>query len=912
MASIYIDGRRYDYEFRDGSRNLLEVCLSLGLDVPYFCWHPAMGSVGACRQCAVKLYRGEGDTQGRIVMSCMTAAADGQRLSIDDPEVKAFRAQVIEWLMVNHPHDCPVCDEGGECHLQDMTVMTGHVSRRCRFPKRTFRNQNLGPFIAHEMNRCIQCYRCVRFYNDYAGGRDLGVFGWHDQLYFGRFQEGVLESPFSGNLVEVCPTGVFTDKDLKAHYVRPWDLQTAPSVCELCSLGCNTLPGERYGTLRRVRNRYNGSVNGYFLCDRGRYGFAYAESPHRLRAPRRRTAEGARIAVGEAEALALLAPAVRSGRVLGIGSPRASLESNFALRRLVGAERFFLGLAQRDYDLLNTALALLRQGPAPAASLGEVRRSDAVLLLGEDVLHTAPVLALALRQASRQKLLAEAQGLIPPIPPWDDQAVRNFTQERKGPFILASPMETGLEELATESLRAAPGDIARFGFAVARALDPSAPAVPALEPAQAALAQRAAEALRAAERPLVVSGTGLREKGLLQAAAAVASALRRAGKPAHLCFALPEANSLGVALLGAAGPLEAALERVRSGGVEALLVLENDLFRRWDRRRVTDLLNGAALVAVLDHLETRTTERAHLVLPAATTAESQGTLVNNEGRAQRFFKVLQPRQDAAESWRWISRIAAAAGAQQDGRDLDSLLGTMAREAPQLAGAMQAAPLSSFRPLGQRIPRQSERYTGRTAMNANLTVREPKPPEDPDSPLGFTMEGFRGSLPPALLSRFWAPGWNSVQSVAKFQEEVGGHLAGGDPGVLLIAPGTDGSGPQPPRLPEPFAARPGEFLVLPDYQVFGSEELSAQAPSVATRIPARYLGLAAEDARALGLAEGGQARLSLGDTELELPVRLRPGLLPGLVLLPAGFPAAGWEDLPGWGKILKGVIRCSAS
>jgi len=539
-----------------------------------------------------------------------------------------------------------------------------------------------------------------------------------------------------------------------------------------------------------------------------------------------------------------------------------------------------------------------------------VRHCDAVLLLGEDVLHTAPVLALALRQASRQKALAEAQGLTPPIPPWDDQAVRNFTQERKGPFILASPMETGLEELATESLRAAPGDIARFGFAVARALDPSAPAVPGLAPEQAALAERAAKALRAAERPLVVSGTGLREEGLLQAAAAVASALRRAGRPARLCFALPEANSLGVALLGATGPLEAALQRVRTGGVEALLVLENDLFRRWDHRRVTELMEGASLVAVLDHLETRSPEVAHRVLPAATTAESEGTLVNNEGRAQRFFKVLPDR--GTESWRWISRIAVAAGAQLDGQNLDSLLESMAREAPQLAGALRAAPLSSFRPLGQRIPRQSERYTGRTAMSANLTVREPKPPEDPDSPLGFTMEGARGSLPPALLSRFWAPGWNSVQAVAKFQEEVGGPLAGGDPGVPLIVPGTDGNSPQSARIPEPFTARPGEFLVLPDYQVFGSEELSAQAPSVATRIPARCLRLAAEDARALGLAEGGQARLLLDDTELELPVRLCPGLLPGLALLPVGFPGSGWEDLPAWAKILKGVIRCSAS
>src|SRR6185312_12059411 len=132
---------------------------------------------------------------GKIVMACMTPAADGTRISIADQDAREFRASVIEWLMVNHPHDCPVCDEGGECHLQDMTVMTGHDYRRYRFTKRTFRNQDLGPF------------------------------GSHDDVYFGRHADGPLESGFSGNLIEVCPTGVFDDKTLKKHYTRKWDLQ---------------------------------------------------------------------------------------------------------------------------------------------------------------------------------------------------------------------------------------------------------------------------------------------------------------------------------------------------------------------------------------------------------------------------------------------------------------------------------------------------------------------------------------------------------------------------------------------------------------------------------------------------------------------------------------------------------------
>ena len=234
MATLYFDNKSFEVE---KGKNVLETCLNLGLDLPYFCWHPAMGSVGACRQCAVKQFKDEDDDKGKIVMACMQPVEDKTFISIEDEDVRDFRKGVVELLMTNHPHDCPTCDEGGECHLQDMTVMTGHNYRNYKFKKRTYHNQNLGPCINHEMNRCIQCYRCVRFYKDYAGGDDLDAFSTANEVYFGRKEEGTLESEFSGNLVEVCPTGVFTDKTLKKHYTRKWDMTSAPSVCPSASLG---------------------------------------------------------------------------------------------------------------------------------------------------------------------------------------------------------------------------------------------------------------------------------------------------------------------------------------------------------------------------------------------------------------------------------------------------------------------------------------------------------------------------------------------------------------------------------------------------------------------------------------------------------------------------------------------------
>src|SRR5687767_167240 len=399
MATLYIDNKAYEV---NSGKNLLETCLTLGFDLPYFCWHPALGSVGACRQCAVKVYKDENDQKGRLIMSCMEPVTNNQRISVNDVEAKEFREMVIEWLMTNHPHDCAVCDEGGSCHLQDMTVMTGHNYRNYRFKKRTHKNQYLGPFINHEMNRCIQCYRCVRFYKDYAGGNDLDVFASRGNVYFGRHEDGALENEFSGNLTEVCPTGVFTDKTLKQHYTRKWDLTTAPSVCHHCSLGCNIIAGERYGKLRAITSRYNGEVNGYFICDRGRFGYEFVNAPGRIR-----NSSVNKQVVGQETVLGDVAGFLRTSRVIGIGSPRASIQSNFALKTLVGKDNFYHGVSENEHDLANLAIKILHEGPARTPSMKEVETADAVFILGEDLTNTAPMLALAVRQSVRQQPLQQ-------------------------------------------------------------------------------------------------------------------------------------------------------------------------------------------------------------------------------------------------------------------------------------------------------------------------------------------------------------------------------------------------------------------------------------------------------------------------------------------------------------------------
>lgn len=932
MTIICVDGR--DYEVRQGD-NLLHALLSLGLDVPYFCWHPALGSVGACRQCAVKEFRDEHDPHGRLVMSCMTGTSDHLRVSVRDSDAVAFRASVIEWLMVNHPHDCPVCEEGGECHLQDMTVMTGHVTRRYRFTKRTHRNQYLGPFITHEMNRCIACYRCVRFYRDYAGGRDFDVQAAHDHVYFGRHADGVLESDFSGNLAEVCPTGVFTDKTLSAEYTRKWDMEGAPSVCVHCGLGCNTMVNARYGKVRRTLNRYNGEVNGYFLCDRGRFGYGFVNGAARIRQPLLAGNDGSAQPVSEQEAIDQLAAILRAGNVIGIGSPRASLESNFALRRLVGRDRFHLGIADAELRLLRQQLALIRSGAVEPATLREAEEADAVLVLGEDAGESAPRLALALRQAVRQAEISAARRQK--IPPWQDAAVRNAGHGIRSPLVVVTPDATKLDDIASVAMRVAPQDIARFGFAVAHEIDAErAPGVP-LDHSLAAdardAAQRTAAALRQAERPLIVCGTGAGAKAVLHAAANVALALEKAGRAVRVCLTAPECNSLGLAALGGE-PLSAALTVLRERRARAVIVLENDLFRRAPKGEVEAALAAAEQVAVLDHTLTETAHHAHLVMPVATYAESSGTLVSCEGRAQRYFQALfreslpgmresavpaaresmapGPHESVLPAWRGLARAARQSG--REGFEWDSLeqvTAAIAAEDAAFQGATRAAPPAGYRIAGSRVSSAPHRYSGRTAMFADRTVHEPPPPRSTDEPFTHSMEGYYGPLPAALYPFYWAPEWNSVQALNKFQEEVGGPMRGGDAGVRLFTPAqSEAHARRPPPgdyfadVPAPFSRKAGMWLLVARHRVFGSEELSALSPAVAERILCPTVAVNPEDAAELRVAAGALVEVTLDDSQLTLTLETRPALPPGVAAISITSPRLAALELPAWGTLAR--------
>src|SRR5450759_2310917 len=866
MVKITIDGKYYEAK---PEKNLLETCLSLGIDIPHFCFHPAMGSVGACRLCAVKKFRDKDDTKGRIVMSCMEPVTEGLIVSVDDPEAKAFRASIIESLMTNHPHDCPVCDEGGECHLQDMTVMTGHHYRRYDFPKRTYNNQELGPLISHEMNRCIQCYRCVRFYRDYAGGKDLNVFASRNNVYFGRHEDGPLENEFSGNLIEVCPTGVFTDKTLSKHFTRKWDLSNAPSVCVHCSVGCNTIISERYGSLRRIMSRYNGAVNGYFICDRGRFGYEFINDEKRIKTAQiRSNKDGIAEPVDNERLFAILDQSLSKDKnIIGIGSPRASLESNFALISLVGRENFYHGISKKEFLLTKTISEFLQNKSVRTPSLKQIEKADAILVLGEDLTNTAPMIALALRQAARNAPNEEAQKIG--IPLWNDAPVRVLAQDAKGPVFIATPFNDALDLIAENTFRASHTDIADLGNSIASLLNGEALAAKIVKNDQQELAKKIALSLKSAKNPLIISGINCGDEAIVHAALNITSALLSSGINPMLTMVFPECNSLGLALIPGES-FDNGVLLPENEEIDTLIILENDLYRRAGEESVDKLFKRSSQIIVLDQLTNKTTQQADILLPAATFAESEGTLVNNEGRAQRYYKAIADKDQVKESWRWIGDLIKIKDGNQavSWKKFDDIVTSMVNELQVFMKLRKYMPDADFRMLNAKMPRETIRYSGRTAMNANIAVAESKISQDPDSPLAFSMEGQPEDPPSSLVPFYWTPGWNSVQAMYYYLDEPGGRMKGGDPGIILIDRISDDN--RSFNMPDQENIEvPGDgLLILPVYQIFGSDELSSFSPSLAQRIKEPFVLMNQKDAEIISATDGDIIQLEIAGKKLK--------------------------------------------
>jgi NADH-quinone oxidoreductase subunit G len=573
---------------------------------------------------------------------------------------------------------------------------------------------------------------------------------------------------------------------------------------------------------------------------------------------------------------------------LGIGSPRASLESNFALRELVGVANFSTGMSQQEQQLVELAANLMQTEGIYNPNLRDVESYDAVLILGEDLTQTAPRMALAVRQAAKNKGLQMAaerktQG-------WLAEPVARIAQNEKSPVYLLSSVETRLSDIAEGQVVASPNDIARLGFAIAAAINAEAMNADISDEAKV-FALEIARQLKHAKKPLIISGTSLLDPALMEAAAQIALNLGTVNGQAKagLTLVVPEVNSMGLALLGGM-PLEQAFAQQ----YDAMVIVENDLYRRLPANQVKAALAKTRQIIVLDHQDTQTAKKASIVLSAASFAEGDGTVVSQEGRAQRYFQVFDPAYynpeiAIKESWRWLHAIhSGIQGKSVQWTVLDDVIEAVANSVPALDGILEVAPDAGYRVHGLKIAREPRRYSGRTAVRAGISVHEPKQPSDVDSALTFSMEGYVGPQESSSLIPFaWAPGWNSPQSWNKFQDEVGGHLKAGDPGVRLF----DRLPKRPARsfvAPVAIVESDSIYRLVPVHHIFASGEMTQRTPVMQSRIPEAAFSVSRDDAQRLNVQQGQRLSVKVGDTSVNLPVNVVDYLPYGYVGYPVGL------------------------
>ena len=619
MPKIIIDDR--EIEVAEGTK-VIDAAEQLGIMIPRFCYHPALGSVGACRVCAVKFL--QGPFKG-VQMSCMVDAQDEMVVSTTDEEAVAFRKSVIEWLMLHHPHDCPVCDAGGHCLLQDMTVSGGHGIRRYPGKKRTYPDQYLGPLIQHEMNRCIHCYRCSRYYQQFSGYLDLGAMQSANQTYFGRYQEGILESPFSGNLIDICPTGVYTDKPSR-YFGRRWDYERSPSLCINCCLGCHTIASSRYRKVVRQEARLSEDVNGYFICDRGRYGFFYNSLEQRPRSARvdDQTASPDQALAALKQRLDAITHKDGAQAVACVGSIRSSLET-LAMVKYVCQNNNWQPPAyfadEANSRKVKTAISGLDSDLT--VSMREIESADFIAVLGADPVNEAPMLALALRQAQHKGATVAVFDPRPIFLPFEFMHLPANLDTIHAD--LGAVINAALDTAAVNKLDGP----ARDAYA-SLATGEQTPA------AQQAKIDALADRLKTSQRPVMVCGTDTVRLQTPALAAEYAALLKAAGKEAGLFYVLPGANAFAAGILADENAsVETLITAIEQGSIKGLILVEsNPLWQFPDRPRFEQALQKLELLVVMDYVNSEVVQKANIFLPTTTLYESDGIYINQEGRAQ--------------------------------------------------------------------------------------------------------------------------------------------------------------------------------------------------------------------------------------------------------------------------------------
>jgi NADH-quinone oxidoreductase subunit G len=395
MVSLTIDGRRVSVP---AGTLVIRAAEALGIEIPRFCDHPMLDPLGACRQCVVEV-----EGQKKLLTSCTTPVAEGMVVRTQNTSEEARKAQegVLEFLLINHPLDCPVCDRGGECPLQDQTLAYGPGESRYIDPKRVYEKPiPLSPLVLLDRERCVLCARCTRFCDEISGERFIELFdrGPGERVSIAAGEE--FASPFSGNTVQICPVGALTSATYR-FAARPFDVKSEDSICPHCACGCNMRVDVRRGEVVRHLARDNEEVNDAWLCDKGRYAFRFPDRD-RLTTPLLRMPGLAPASFQEV--FRAIADRARGGRVAFLGGGRLTDEDNYAMSKLA---RTAFGTNDLDHRLAGSSQVLgdaERIGALPAVALSyrDVEAAKAIVIVGLDAREELPILHLRIRKAVRK------------------------------------------------------------------------------------------------------------------------------------------------------------------------------------------------------------------------------------------------------------------------------------------------------------------------------------------------------------------------------------------------------------------------------------------------------------------------------------------------------------------------------
>jgi NADH-quinone oxidoreductase subunit G len=601
------------------------------VEIPVFCYEPKLGSpVGACRMCLVEI---EGIP--KLQTGCSTPVKDGMVVHTQTDRVKTAQQSVVEFLLINHPLDCPVCDKGGECPLQDITFGWGSGHSRFIEPKRHFvKPLELSPTIAIDRERCILCYRCARFSQEISEDHQLVLLERGAHSCIATFDGHPYVAPFSGNIVELCPVGALTSRPYRFR-ARPWDIEDAGSVCTLCPAQCNVTLTVRDERVLRVLSRENPEVDDGWLCDRGRFAYPALGGADRVTEPLIRDGGELRPVSWERALEAAAAGLARAGERTGaIVGGHSTNEEGFLLARLLREGLRSPHIDSRRAGTLALELHRALSDPALQAKVSDLEFAHAVLVLDANPIEDMPILDLRLRKGIRRHNMKLIQATVADL--------------REQATELTAQLRDAGEEIVIlwhERLTAGTG-----GADAARAL---------LELAETlSLADTSGAGLL--EIPATTNGRGLREAGVLPNAG---PGLRE-----------PD---------GASGrDTRAIAEGLAEGELTALLLLQSDSLNvpaeaeLWERA----LRRTSTVVAHTTFLTDGLRAHASVVFPAEAYAEKEGTIVHPDGRVQRLRPAVARPGSVRAGWLLIAGLAARIGL-----DLDVLSGPMASQ--QLFGAV---------------------------------------------------------------------------------------------------------------------------------------------------------------------------------------------------------------------------------